>query len=218
MDEAGLLVIWSDIAPSEETDYLHWLTREHTSERVSTDGFLGVRVFRALGVEARRYLIVYTLESPAALAGPDYLGKLDRPTPWTQRIMPRLQNFIRGGGRVAAEAGVGGGGIVAPIIFWERLPEDGAAVVEALAREDRIAAARLLETDKERTTIRTREKAMRTGDRTFAGVLLVEGLDEAAVKHALRRAPALAADATLYAQVFSLLSPRASGGGTRGPS
>jgi hypothetical protein len=210
MDEPGLLVIWSDIAPSEETDYLHWLTREHTSERVSTEGFSGVRVFRALGIEARRYLIVYSLESPTALAGPDYLGKLDRQTPWTQRIMPRLQNFIRGGGRVAAEAGIGGGGVVAPVILWETLPKDGAAIVEALAREDRIAAVRLLETDKARTTIQTREKAMRAGDRTFAGVLLVEGVDEGAVRHALRLAPALGGDATLYAQVFSLLSPRAS--------
>jgi hypothetical protein len=208
MNEPGLLVIWSDIASSEETDYLHWLTREHTSERVSTEGFSGVRVFRALGIEACRYLIVYALESPAALAGPDYLRKLDRPTPWTQRIMPRLKNFIRGGGRITAKAGIGGGGIVAPVILWETVPENGAAIVEALAREDRIAAVRLLETDQQRTTIQTREKAMRSGDRTFAGVLLVEGLDDAAVRHALRRlgviAPVLAVEATVYAQIFSL--------------
>jgi hypothetical protein len=201
MDEPGLLVIWSDIAASEETDYLHWLTREHTSERVSTEGFSVVRVFRALGIEARRYLIVYTLESPAALAGPDYVAKLDRPTPWTQRIMPRLKNFIRGGGRIAAESGIGGGGIVAPVILWETVPKDGATIVEALAREDRIAAVRLLETDKGRTTIQTREKSMRSGDRTFAGVLLVEGLDEEAVRHAVRH---LDDAGTLYREIFSL--------------
>ncbi len=53
MHDPGLLVIWSDVAASDETDYLHWLTREHTSERVSTEGFLGVRVFRALTSEVR---------------------------------------------------------------------------------------------------------------------------------------------------------------------
>ena len=36
---AGFLAIWSDVEAQEETNYLHWLTREHTAERVS------VRVF-----------------------------------------------------------------------------------------------------------------------------------------------------------------------------
>ena len=43
----GFLAIWSDIDAEHETDYLHWLTREHTAERVGVPGFLAVRVFRA---------------------------------------------------------------------------------------------------------------------------------------------------------------------------
>src|SRR6266849_282578 len=34
MRGAGFLAIWSDIAPNNLTDYRHWLTREHTTERV----------------------------------------------------------------------------------------------------------------------------------------------------------------------------------------
>ena len=37
---AGFLAIWSDVRLEGETDYLHWLTREHTSERLGVDGFL----------------------------------------------------------------------------------------------------------------------------------------------------------------------------------
>ena len=47
MRGAGFLAIWSDVERSNLTDYRHWLTREHTTERVTTEGFLANRVFRA---------------------------------------------------------------------------------------------------------------------------------------------------------------------------
>src|ERR1700730_3311839 len=112
----GLLVIWSDIASELETDYLNWLTSEHTLERVSTEGFRSVRVFRALIPGKSRYLIVYELEGPDVLEGRDYVTKLNTPTPWSQRIMPNLSNFIRGGGSLVACVGTGQGGVVAAII------------------------------------------------------------------------------------------------------
>ena len=43
----GFLAIWSDLAPEDETDWVHWMTREHSSERVRIEGFLGCRIFRA---------------------------------------------------------------------------------------------------------------------------------------------------------------------------
>ena len=48
MKADGFLAIWSDVPPEQETDYLHWLTREHAIERLAVEGFLGVRVYRAL--------------------------------------------------------------------------------------------------------------------------------------------------------------------------
>jgi len=41
----GFLAIWSDVEPAGETDYLHWLTREHVQERLSVPGFRAVRIF-----------------------------------------------------------------------------------------------------------------------------------------------------------------------------
>ena len=58
MQGSGFLAIWSDVEPSMETDYLHWLTREHTAERIGVTGFLATRVFKALGTEVRRFLIL----------------------------------------------------------------------------------------------------------------------------------------------------------------
>src|SRR5215207_4526733 len=171
MQGAGYLAIWSDLTPQDETDWAHWIKREHATERVGINGFLACRILRALGVAVNRYFILYELEDERVVGGADYLARLNAPTPWSQRIMPRLGNFARGGGRIAASAGTGQGGIVAPL----RL--------DAAPSWD--AAARVLLTDLAQTSIKTREKGMRANDGSFAALLLIVGLDEAAVRDAL---------------------------------
>lgn len=185
MQGAGYLAIWSDLTPTDETDWAHWITREHAAERVGVNGFLACRIFRALGTAANRYFILYELADENVVGGADYLARLNAPTPWSQRIMPRLRNFTRGGGRIAASAGFGQGGIVAPLRL-DALPAwDAAAVTADLARLDRIIAARVLLTDAAKTSIKTSEKGMRSNDGSFAALVLIEGLDEAAVREAL---------------------------------
>ena len=79
---------------------------------MTTKGFLGVRVFRAARADINRFFILYELEAPEVLDGPAYLARLNAPTPWSQRIMPQLGNFIRGGGVMAARAGRGEGSTI----------------------------------------------------------------------------------------------------------
>lgn len=185
MQGNGYLAIWSDLTPQDLTDWAHWMTREHSLERVGVTGFLACRVFRALGASVNRYFILYELEDERVVSGPDYLARLNAPTPWSQRIMPLLRNFARGGGRIAASAGTGQGGIVAPLRLDATPSWDAAAVVAELAKLDRIIAARVLLTDLAQTSIKTREKGMRANDGSFAALLLIEGMDEAAVRDAL---------------------------------
>jgi hypothetical protein len=187
MQGSGFLAIWSDVEASNETDYLHWLTREHAAERVGVKGFLATRVFRALGTDIRRFFILYELEAPEVLGGPDYLARLDSPTPWSQRIMPILGNFVRGGGRQVASKGTGQGGFIAAVPLHDAPPENGATLVDDLATSDRIAAVRLFETDQAKTSIQTREKSMRAQDRSFTGLLVIEGLDQVAVRSAVEQ-------------------------------
>lgn len=207
----GFLAIWSDIEADAFTDYLHWLTREHTSERIGTAGFLAVRVFRALGIDEVRIFILYELDGTEVLSGPDYLSRLNAPTAWSRRIMPTLGNFIRGGGRSVASAGIGQGGVIG-VLALEEAPADSAQLAAEIATLDRIAAVRVLQTDQAGTAVQTREKALRSDDRSFGGLLIIEALDRNALDDALAscrcRAPALRLDPTVsarhYTQIFAL--------------
>ncbi|MBR1227121.1 MULTISPECIES: hypothetical protein [unclassified Bradyrhizobium] len=193
MRGAGFLAIWSDVEPDHLTDYRHWLTREHTTERVTTKGFLGVRVFRAARTDIARFFILYELEAPEVLDGPAYLARLNAPTPWSQRTMPRLGNFIRGGGVMTARAGRGEGSTIAALRI-ERLPENPRQLADALVALDGIAAVQIGVTDLARTSVPTVEKGMRKDEGIFAGLLIIEALDETALGGALRRATEMAPD------------------------
>jgi hypothetical protein len=167
------------------------------------EGFLGVRAYRALRRDLCRYFIHYELTSSVVLSSAAYLERLNAPTPWSQRIMPILGNFARGGGTVVAEVGQGSGGVLAAIKLAP-LPEDVRDdKLASIAASDRIIAARLLETDLGRTTVTTREKGLRAGDHVFAGLLLIEGLDELAVSAAVAR-HGFDPPGELYAEIFQL--------------
>src|SRR3954462_2472992 len=191
MRGAGFLAIWSDIEQAALTDYRHWLTREHTTERVTTKGFLGVRVFRADRSDINRFVILYELEAPEVLDGPAYLARLNAPTPWSQRIMPQLGNFIRGGGVMVARAGRGEGATIAALRIAQ-LPDDPQHLAAALVALDGIAAVQVGATDQARTSVPTAEKGMRQQEGFFRGLLIIEALDEASLRGALRKTAELA--------------------------
>jgi len=210
MRGAGFLAIWSDIEPKALTDYRHWLTREHTTERVTTKGFLASRVFRAGRSDIDRFFILYELETPEVLDGPAYLARLNAPTPWSQRIMPQLGNFVRGGGAIAARAGRGEGSTIVALRI-EHLPQEPQRLASAIVALDGIAAVQIGATDRARTSVQTVEKGMRQNEGFFAGLLIIEALEEESLVGALRRlaeiAPQLVAgvsDPEIYRGIFAL--------------
>ena len=118
-----------------------------------------------------------------------------------------------------SSAGTGQGGIVAPLRLDAAPSWDPATLVAELARLDRVVAARVLLTDIAQTSIKTREKGMRANDGSFAALLLIEGLDEPAVRDALyhlrKTLPAedhgAIDDLPLYRLAFSLPKQRLPG-------
>lgn len=210
MRGAGFLAIWSDVERSNLTDYRHWLTREHTTERVTTEGFLGNRVFRADRDDIERFFILYELQAPEVLDGPAYLARLNAPTPWSRRIMPQLGNFVRGGGKVTARAGRGEGATIVALRL-ERLPENPQRLADDIAALDGVAAVQIGATDIARTSVPTVEKGMRKDEGVFAGLLLIEALDQPSLRSALRKAAEMAPEALgdvgdpeIYQGIFAL--------------
>jgi hypothetical protein len=206
-DGGGFLAIWSDIDPAAETDYLHWMSREHAGERLGIPGFLSMRMFRALDRVDRRYFILYELANASVVDSAGYLARLNHPSAWSKRMMPQLRNFVRGGGRVAAAFGSGRGGLVAPLRLGADDVPASAAIAAEIASHDRVTSVRVLATDSGRTAVQTTEKGMRAGDRSFAALLLVEGLDAGAIRAAMSvamQARSPSSDLTIYQTIFAL--------------
>lgn len=193
MRGSGFLAIWSDVGAQDLTDYRHWLTREHTTERVTTRGVLASRVFRATRNDVNRFFILYELEAPEVLDGEAYLARLNAPTPWSQRIMPRLGNFMRGGGVLMARAGRGEGATIMALRI-DNLPADPQKLAESLVACDGVAAAQIGATDAARTSVPTTEKGMRKNEGFFSGLLLIEALDLTSLQRALQHARTIAPD------------------------
>src|SRR5258705_1441182 len=210
MRGAGFLAIWSDVENASLTDYRHWLTRDTTRDWVTTKGFLACRVFRAARADIERFFILYELETPEVLDGPAYLARLNAPTPWSQRIMPQLGNFVRGGGVVTARAGRGEGSTIVALRI-EHLPQAPKRLADDIAALDGIAAVQIGATDVARTSVPTVEKRMRQHEGVFAGLLVVEALDEKSLRSALRKAAEIApgvlgdvGDPEIYQSIFTL--------------
>ena len=205
MPGTGFLAIWSSIEPALETDYLHWMTREHATERVSVPGVLGVRLFRARLQSERRYFILYRLADPGIVGSEAYLARLNAPTEWSSRIMPNLRNFVRAGGRVVAEVGVGRGGVVLPIPCTSTNLVAASADLTKIAAVDRVVSARLLEADGAGSSLPTKEKAMRTGDASFEALVLIEALDAEALTAGARAfSGGVESGRIAYDEVFAL--------------
>ena len=203
----GFLAIWSDIPKLHETNYLHWFTREHAAERVGLPGFIRVRFFRARLPEVRRYFILYDLQSSNTIASESYLERLNDPTQWSRQIMPLLENFTRGGGRRIARRGLGDGAVVAPLSFGTHGDAPSDVMLHDLSALDRIASATYFEVDQRVSAVPSYEKSLRTEDRSFDGLLLVEALDDPALDTALdklRKRVSITGPIARYEHVFAL--------------
>jgi hypothetical protein len=183
----ALLAIRSDIARPVEAEYLAWLTKEHTIERVGIDGFVSARIFRSRHAAFGRYLILYELADETVVDSPAYLERLNNPTPWSARMMPHLGNFIRGGGRIVENWGAGYGAALIPVLIRGESSRVASQDLGALSEMSGVVATRILQADSERTAVTSNERTLRSGDQGFHTLALIEAIDTEAALRALQR-------------------------------
>ena len=138
-----------------------------------------------------------------------YLERLNDPTPWSKRIMPILGNFGRAGGTITACSEKEETDFLL-VMSFSKLCSQPEGLVADVAALPRIKSVHFLETDLERTGIRTNERELRASDSTFACFMLAQSDHEETLEAAgsaisregsLDDAPASSA---IYRQVFAL--------------
>lgn len=88
------IAMWWDMDPNMRREFEHWHSHEHFPERLSIPGFLrGTRWAQA--DKGNGFFIMYELDRYATLSSPHYLERLNKPTPWSTKLMPYHANMVR---------------------------------------------------------------------------------------------------------------------------
>jgi hypothetical protein len=150
-------------------------------ERLSIPGFLRGSRWIAEG-ESPRYFVLYEVRDLAVLTGPDYLARLNNPTPWTTKLMPRYRGMRRGLCSLRATAGAGHGHALlaihyAPAAGRERELHEWLArdALPGMASQPGFASAHVLESAAAPSM--TSEQRIRGHDAAVRSVLIVTGYD-----------------------------------------
>jgi len=182
----GAMLLLFDVAVDAVDEHDDWHTHEHMPERLAIPGFLrGTRWTRS--APGPRYCVLYEVAELAVLDSHAYRARLDHPTPWTARMMPRYVGMRRSLCEVVAADGDGIGSACLLVTFAsaEGLAAElrrrlAADVVPGLAAGRGLASCRLLGNSLQAEM--TREQALRGRDGAVDSALWVTGYDVDAIE------------------------------------
>jgi hypothetical protein len=98
--------MWWNMASEHREEFEDWHSHEHFPERMGIPGFLrGSRWAHVDGGE--RFFVMYELDDYATLTSSGYRERLNNPTPWSTKMMPRHEGMVRSQCRVLHTAGGG---------------------------------------------------------------------------------------------------------------
>jgi hypothetical protein len=178
------LAMWWDMAPAMRAEFEDWHSHEHFPERLSLPGFL--RASRWAGVGSDGFFVMYELEAHDKLSSPEYLARLNDPTPWSRKLMPHHANMVRSQCEVVSSRGAVTG---RHVLTLRSAP--GAEVqpaLDAVSRFDEITARRgiagahLLETRAPRIDATAEQKIRSHADREAGWILLFCGYESRALE------------------------------------
>lgn len=200
---AGAVVIWNDIKPEGRDAFYTWHDKEHMPERLALPGFLRGRRYRKAG-HSPEWLTLYEAQDLEALRSPQYLARLNAPTPQTKATLVYFANTSRAVCRVGHSVGASSGGFVLALRLdatssqrrrgpgdvdaddtgfppaRERQQVVAAALREALAVNG-IVACHYFVTDAAASFVKTAESKDRRID-VPASIVLIEATHEAAAE------------------------------------
>jgi hypothetical protein len=179
------VVMWWNVADEYRTEFHEWHSKEHLPERLSIPGFhRGSRWQREGNGD---FFVMYELESYDTLTSDAYLARLNNPTPWSTKMMPRHSGMIRSQSRIVASNGCG----IATYMETLRLsPVPGREAeleqflrtsLNASLEQVGVIGAHLVITDTPKAS-ETAEQRIRGGDAVADWVVLLSGHSRAALE------------------------------------
>ena len=178
----GAVAIWHDIAPEGRAMFYAWHGQEHMPERAGIPGFLRGRRYIAVSGEPE-FFNLYETVSPRTVTGPEYLGRLETPTPWTTATVRHFRGVARSLCAVAASFGEGQGGLIATFRYdvadslaTTHRTRMAQHALPALAATPDIAGCHLLVADEAASAVETAEKKVRAEANLIPRwIVLIEG-------------------------------------------
>ena len=187
----GVVALWHDVAPDAKEEFHEWHSRERMPERVGIPGFRRGRRYVAVS-GAPEFFVLYEADSPEVLGGIDFLNRLNTPTEWSRRVVPKFRNVARSICRVVVTSGTGSGGV----LLTSRFEIDAAhragslealtrRILPALSQRSGIAGVHLCLADEALSRIDSAERQLHADAPCVPGwIVLIEGNSAADVRTA----------------------------------
>lgn len=176
------VAMWWDMAPAHRAEFEDWHSHEHFPERMRIPGFLrGSRWASADGGDG--FFILYELQAYETLTSPAYFARLNDPTPWSVKMMPRHRNMVRSQCQVAESQG---GGIAGNMLTVRLSPAPLQAdalhrhlrlLLQQLPQRPGITAIHLLHTQTPAAAATTEQKIRGGADGVADWIVLAAGYD-----------------------------------------
>lgn len=139
-DKIGTTVLFSEMRPGSDWEdrFNTWYHEDHIPVRMVLDGWQGVQRYKARGDDD--YLVVYDLDSAAALKTPEYEVVKTQPSAETDWMLKNVSNFTRFIGAEIGRHGDVDAAIKAPVIFAAlfNVPEADCAEFDAWMSDDHV--------------------------------------------------------------------------------
>jgi hypothetical protein len=204
------LGIWMEVDPAGLDDLNAWYRGQHLPERLAVPGFLRGRRYETTG-DGPRYFTLYETAAPAVLSSAAYLARLNDPTEWTRRALPRITRMVRNAYRLVGASPIDA--VTSSLLAVRVQPHSGrgpyvrAWLAEqadgALGAVEGVAGWATFESDTSGTSVITEERRIMGGEVVAAPPFLVlSELRDPAAEAAMRDfwrawATRIAADVTI---------------------
>jgi hypothetical protein len=167
---AAAVLIWNDVAAEGREEFYRWHDREHVPERLALPGFRRGRRF-VRPEHSPEWFTMYEAADVAVFVSPQYLARLNAPTPATVSALKHFRNTSRAVCRLVHSVGSSTGGhllalrLSVPAAQAEGLCRDlRERAFPQAARLTGVVACHLYAADESASFVRTAESSTRDFD------------------------------------------------------